>query len=115
MELQDKRINYIEFSVTDIAGAKAFYGDVFGWSFTDYGPEYCEFNDGRMKGGFETSGSPGRGGALVGLYGNDLEALSQTIVKAGGQITRPVFSFPGGRRFQFCDPSGNELAVWCEA
>lgn len=88
MENHDRRINYIEFQVRDLARAKAFYGGVFGWTFTDYGPTYCEFNDGFMKGGFEVSDMPNpAGGALVVLYGDDLAALQQSVVAAGGEIT----------------------------
>jgi predicted enzyme related to lactoylglutathione lyase len=110
---KDRCIDYIEFAVPDIARAKAFYGQAFGWSFTDYGPAYCEFTDGRMKGGFEKSEGPiSTGGPLVVLYGNDLAELQKKIEAAGGKIVRPVFEFPGGRRFHFTDPEGYELAVW---
>lgn len=112
---KDRCIDYIEFAVTDIARAKAFYGEVFGWRFVDYGPSYCEFTDGRMKGGFETSGPVTPGGPLVVLYGDDLEALQARIEAAGGTISKAVFAFPGGRRFHFTDPEGYELAVWTEA
>lgn len=114
MQNHDKCINYIEFSVTDIARAKAFYGQVFGWTFTDYGPMYCEFSDGQMKGGFEASTHVQTGGPLVVLYGNDLNALADAVQAADGRITKPVFDFPGGQRFQFCDPEGYELAIWNE-
>lgn len=109
---QDSAINYIEFNVTDIARAKDFYGKAFGWTFTDYGPDYCEFNDGHMKGGFDATLPVTSGGPLVVLYGTDLNALSSRIEEAGGKITKPVFDFPGGRRFHFTDPEGYELAVW---
>lgn len=115
MTHDDKTINYIEFGVRDIARAKAFYGQVFGWTFTDYGPGYCEFDDGRMKGGFDASTTPRPGGPLVVLYGKDLTSLSRAIKAAGGKITKPVFDFPGGKRFHFTDPDGSELAVWSEA
>ena len=109
---QDSAINYIEFNVTDIARTKDFYGKAFGWTFTDYGPDYCEFNDGHMKGGFDATLPVTSGGPLVVLYGTDLNALSSRIEEAGGKITKPVFDFPGGRRFHFTDPEGYELAVW---
>ena len=112
IENRDKAINYIEFAVKDMAQTKAFYQTVFGWQYTDYGPGYCEFNDGQMKGGFEVADTVQPGGALVVLYGTDLEALQQAVADAGGTITRTVFSFPGGERFQFQDPNGHELAVW---
>ncbi|MBT3790095.1 MAG: VOC family protein [Alphaproteobacteria bacterium] len=109
---QDSAINYIEFNVTDIARAKGFYGKAFGWTFTDYGPDYCEFNDGHMKGGFDATLPVTRGGPLIVLYGTDLDALSKRIEKAGGKIVKPVFDFPGGQRFHFTDSEGYELAVW---
>ena len=115
MPMNDKCINYVELKVTDIQRAKAFYGTAFGWGFTDYGPNYSEFNDGHMKGGFEFSDTvEPQGGPLVVLYGLDLETLQQSITDAGGTISAPVFEFPGGRRFHFKDPEGYELAVWSE-
>jgi len=106
------RIDYIEFNVTDIAASKAFYGAAFGWSFTDYGPDYCEFADGRLTGGFTTLGKPQPGGPLVILYADDLEASLAAVEHAGGAIVKPITAFPGGRRFHFADPDGYELAVW---
>ena len=111
---RDRTINYIEFNVADIARAKAFYGEAFGWAFTDYGPAYCEFSDGNMTGGFDASGPVVPGGPLVVLYGSDLEALMARVEAAGGTIVKPIFDFPGGRRFHFTDPEGYELAVWSE-
>lgn len=108
----DRKIDYVEFGVRDVAASKAFYGSVFGWSFTDYGPDYCEFNDGRLKGGFTTLSPVTPGGALIVLYGDDLSDISARIVDAGGTITKPVFAFPGGHRFHFTDRDGYELAVW---
>jgi len=109
---QDRRIDYIEFNVGDIARSKAFYGKAFGWSFTDYGPDYCEFTDGTMKGGFDGTGSVTTGGPLVVLYGENLEEFQQSVADAGGKVVKPIFAFPGGRRFHFTDPDGYELAVW---
>ena len=111
---RDRTINYIEFSVADIARSKAFYGKAFGWRFTDYGPDYCEFSDGHMKGGFDASGPVTLGGALPVLYGADLSELLTSIEEAGGKIVKPIFEFPGGRRFHFTDLDGYELAVWTE-
>jgi len=111
---RDRTIDYIEFEVTDIARAKAFYGAAFGWAFTDYGPDYCAFRDGRMAGGFARADTVRTGGPLVVLYGDDLAALEASVVAAGGRIVRPAFAFPGGRRFHFTDPDGHELAVWSE-
>jgi predicted enzyme related to lactoylglutathione lyase len=108
----DRQIDYVEMRVNDIAKTKAFYGSVFGWTFQDYGPDYCEFRDGRLTGGFTTEGTPQPGGPLVVLYGDDLEGLIDKVVKAGGEISTPTFDFPGGQRFHFIDPNGYELAVW---
>lgn len=117
----DQRIDYVEFSVGDIARSRAFYGTVFGWSFKDYGPSYCEFSDGRMTGGFALGGdgNPGgtikaAGGPLVILFASDLEATLQRMQGAGGKVAKPIFTFPGGRRFHFADPDGYELAVWSD-
>ena len=111
----DRCINYIEFNVADIGRAKAFYGAAFGWTFTDYGPTACEFSDGRMKGGFDASAPGGGGGPLVVLYAADLADVQAAVEAAGGSVTKPVFEFPGGRRFHFKDPDGYELAAWSEA
>lgn len=109
----DRRIDYVELNVGDIARSKNFYGDAFGWTFTDYGPDYCEFNDGRLKGGLTTTGPvQASGGPLVILYADNLEDTVTRVQKAGGEIVKPIFSFPGGRRFHFSDPDGYELAVW---
>ncbi len=112
---RDRSINYIEFAVADVARSKAFYGAAFGWTFTDYGPDYCEFSDGEMTGGFDGRGSVVLGGPLVVLYDSDLAGIQKRIEAAGGEIVKPVFDFPGGRRFHFTDPDGYELAVWTEA
>ena len=107
------RIDYIEFGATDIEQIKPFYHQVFGWVFTDYGPDYTSFEDGRIAGGFTTATPPGAS-PLVVLYASDLEATYQQVKAHGGQIRREIFDFPGGRRFHFLDPNGNELAVWSE-
>ncbi|HAL69036.1 VOC family protein [Pseudomonas sp. DE0010] len=109
---RDRQIDNIEFNVSDIARSKAFYAAVFGWTFTDYGPAYTEFSDGRLTGGF-TTGEPVRpGGPLIILYADDLQATQRRVEAAGGTVSRAVFAFPGGRRFHFTDPDGFELAVW---
>jgi predicted enzyme related to lactoylglutathione lyase len=110
----DRRIDYIELSVKSVADAKRFYGGAFGWSFEDYGPDYASFSDGRLTGGFQAAAAVKPGGPLVVIYAADLELLEQRVRQAGGTIIRPIFSFPGGRRFHFTDPSGNELAVWSD-
>ncbi|HTZ94784.1 MAG TPA: VOC family protein [Terriglobales bacterium] len=108
------RIDYIEFPATDIAKTKAFYEQAFGWKFTDYGPDYSSFEDGRLTGGFTKEGKVVHGGPLIVIYASDLAATEQKVRDAGGTIVKDAFSFPGGRRFHFADPSGNELAVWSE-
>ncbi|MFZ0819345.1 MAG: VOC family protein [Candidatus Acidiferrales bacterium] len=108
------RMDYIEFPATDIAKTKAFYIKVFGWKFTDYGPDYTSFEDGRISGGFTKERRVVNGGALIVLYASDLAACEAKVKAAGGKIVKPIFEFPGGRRFHFTDPSGNELAVWSE-
>ncbi len=111
-------IDYVEFYVRDLAEAKAFFTDAFGWQFTDYGETYSGIQDGKdgEMGGVTTEGYPReKGGALVILLTEDLKASYQSVTDAGGAITTEIFEFPGGRRFHFEDPSGNELAVWCKA
>ena len=111
---QNHQIDNIEFNVADIARSRKFYGDAFGWTFTDYGPEYCEFTDGRLTGGFTPGGPVKTGGPLVILYADDLAKAQKRVESAGGKITKPAFEFPGGRRFHFTDLDGYELAVWSE-
>ena len=114
---QNNKINYIEIPAQNIAATKAFFSDVFGWSFEDYGSEYCSFRGQGVDGGFFKSDlvvSTKNGSPLIVLYSNDLEATQNKIEQAGGKIIKPTFSFPGGRRFHFSDPNGNEFAVWSE-
>ena len=110
----DRAIDYIEFTAPDLAAIKKFYDSVFDWKFQDWGDEYVAFNDGRVDGGFARGDSPTGKGALVILYSTDLEAVQQKVLEAGGMIVKDTFSFPGGRRFHFADPAGNELAVWSD-
>ena len=110
----DRRIDYIELPATDISATQRFYTEVFGWNFEDYGPEYTSFFDGRLAGGFWKASKVAEGGVLVVLYAANLEAMLEKVKAAGGKIVKEIFSFPGGRRFQFQDPNGNELAVWSE-
>ncbi|MGQ3676431.1 VOC family protein [Xanthobacter sp. TB0139] len=114
MSPQPSRIDNIEFSVADIARSKAFYGQLFGWTFTDYSPSYTEFTDGRLKGGLCTGEEVRTGGPLVILYCEDLAQMQCAVEAAGGEICKPVFAFPGGRRFHFLDPDGYELAIWSD-
>ena len=108
------KINYIEFPVTDMVATKAFYNAAFGWTYVDYGPTYSAFTGAGIDGGFDGASErkPSTNGTLVVLRASDLEAAQTSVEKAGGLVTVPIFSFPGGRRFHFTDPSGNELAVW---
>ena len=110
----DRRIDYIEFPAADIARTKAFYIRVFGWKFTDYGPDYTSFEDGRLSGGFWKADEVTGGGPLVVIYAVDLAGMEAKVRAEGGTIVKEIFPFPGGRRFHFTDPSGNELAVWSD-
>ncbi len=110
----DRRIDYLEFTVPDVQVARRFFEAAFGWVFSDYGPDYQSFTDGRMDGGFTTGAPPSSGGVLVVLYASDLADTEARVAAHGGRITRPVYEFPGGRRFHFEDPTGRELAVWSE-
>lgn len=110
----NNHINYIEFKAKDLRVIKQFYSTVFEWKFKDYGPSYISFEDSGITGGFEYSDEPIVNGALIVLFHDNLEAIQQKIEAAGGTINVPIFSFPGGKRFQFIDPAGNELAVWTE-
>jgi predicted enzyme related to lactoylglutathione lyase len=115
---QTNKIYYIEFQASDLVKTKAFFEAVFGWTFTDYGPDYTSFADGRIAGGFARSdkrSSLSAGGALVVLLNQQLEETLRRVVDNGGTITQDIFSYPGGRRFHFTEPSGNELSVCAEA
>lgn len=110
----DRRIDNIEFVVSDIARSREFFGKAFGWTFTDYGQAYCEFSDGRMTGGLAKGSPVTPGGPLVILYTDDLAETQRRVEAAGARIVKSVFAFPGGRRFHFLDPDGYELAVWSD-
>jgi predicted enzyme related to lactoylglutathione lyase len=112
-----EKINYVELPARDLQAVKSFFEEVFGWRFTDYGPEYAAFDNAGLDGGFYKSdmfASSEKGGALVVFYSDDLESTQAKITRAGGDIIKPIFSFPGGRRFHFSDPNGNEYAVWSD-
>lgn len=114
---QHEKINYVEFPAKDLAATKAFFSGVFGWSFTDYGDAYVAFENEGLDGGFfqsEHTVSAANGSALIVFYSNDLEATQAKIEAQGGRIIEPTFEFPGGRRFHFADPNGNEYAVWSD-
>ena len=110
---EDGKVDYVELPGVDLGATKSFYAAAFGWTFTDYGPDYAAFNEG-LDGGFDADGAEAIKTPLVILYANDLEAMAARVAAAGGRLTKPIFSFPGGRRFHFADPAGNELAVWSE-
>lgn len=108
-------INYIEFPATDLERTRAFYGETFGWTFVDYGPRYLAVEGAGVDGGFTLDTKPcADGGVLVVLYHGELREIQARIRDMGGRITREIFAFPGGHRFHFRDPNGNELAVWSE-
>ena len=114
---EHKKINYVEFPAKDMEATKAFFTKAFGWSFTDYGPNYTAFSNEGLDGGFfksDLSASTDNGSALIIFYSKTLEQTQQQIEQAGGTIIKPIFSFPGGRRFHFSDPNGNEFAVWSD-
>lgn len=121
--MQEKRsrhnkVNYIEFAANDLEKTKEFFANVFGWDFTDYGPDYTAF-EGRsaVDCGFfraDLSSKTDNGGALVVFYSENLEETKCKIEQAGGTIVREIFPFPGGKRFHFTEPSGNEIAVWSD-
>ncbi|WP_173931077.1 VOC family protein [Chelativorans sp. Marseille-P2723] len=109
------KLDYIEMPApnSSLDSVKAFYANAFSWTFTDYGPSYSAFSEG-VDGGFDGSPSGGVQKPLLVLYSSELEETMQRVTDAGGLIVRPIFSFPGGRRFHFTDPAGNELAVWSD-
>src|SRR5436309_2349831 len=113
----DRRIDYIEFPARDLAATKRFYEEAFGWEFTDYGPDYTSFVDGRLAGGFVAGAKQIANSAsapLIVIYAADIQAMEKKVRACGGKIVKEIFEFPGGRRFHFTDPSGNELAIWSE-
>ena len=114
---EHEKINYVEFPASNLQATKSFFETAFNWSFIDYGPEYSAFSNQGIDGGFFKSplkSSSEQGAALVVLYSQDIEATQAKVETAGGVIVKPLFSFPGGRRFHFLEPSGNELAVWSD-
>jgi len=118
------KIDYIEFASVDLAHSKAFFEAVFSWQFEDFGPDYTAFSEGAgfsegigMSGGFyhaALSSKAEDGAALIVFYSDDLVATAKLIAAHGGTIVKPIFSFPGGRRFHFTEPMGNEFAVWSD-
>lgn len=114
---QNEKFNYVEFAASDLSSTKAFFEKAFGWSFVDYGPEYTAFSDQGLDGGFfkaDLCSTTANGAALLVFYSNNLENTLSKIIEADGKIIKPIFDFPGGRRFHFTEPSGNEFAVWSD-
>ncbi|AWY01190.1 glyoxalase [Marinomonas primoryensis] len=115
--MESNKINYVELPARDLALNKVFFSQVFGWGFKDYGPEYAAFENAGLDGGFfqaDFCSRPQSGAALVILFSDDLEGALNRVTSAGGTIEQEIFEFPGGRRFHFLDPCGNEWAVWGE-
>jgi predicted enzyme related to lactoylglutathione lyase len=109
---EDGRIDYVEMPGGDLPATKRFYTEAFDWRFTDYGPGYAAFDEG-LDGGFWADAEAAAKPVII-LFARDLEAMEAKVRAAGGEIVKPIFAFPGGRRFHFTDPAGNELAVWSE-
>ncbi len=110
---EENRIDYVEIPVTDLSKARDFFSALFGWSFEEWGDDYLSFNDGRLDGGFRRSAETAPAtGVLVVFFSADLERDFDRVQKLGATISEPVFSFPGGRRFHFVDPTGTEYAIW---
>ncbi|MEM0911746.1 MAG: VOC family protein [Pseudomonadota bacterium] len=115
---EHKKLNYVEFAAHDLEATKAFFNTVFNWEFVDYGPEYTSFSNQGLDGGFykaEMASTTKNGGALLVFYSKDIESTLEEVKKAGGEIIEDIFDFPGGCRFHFKEPSGNEFAVWSES
>ena len=114
---EHEKISYVEFPARNLQATKEFFTQVFGWSFQDFGAEYTAFSNQGIDGGFfksELSSSTNNGAALIVFYSNNLELTLENIIRADGHIIKPIFPFPGGRRFHFTEPSGNEFAVWSD-
>lgn len=114
---EHEKINYVEFPAKELEATKAFFTEVFAWEFVDYGPDYTAFSDEGLDGGFfraELSSSAQNGAALIVFYSKELEKTQSKIEQAGGTILQEIYEFPGGRRFHFAEPSGNEFAVWSD-
>jgi len=112
--METSRIDYIEFKSSNLEQTKAFYAQTFGWTFTDYGPTYTSFSKSGVAGGFELTSETIVNGVLIVLYHKNLIEIKDKVMANGGLVTKEIFEFPGGKRFHFTDPSGNELAIWSE-
>ncbi|MBB3166965.1 VOC family protein [Simiduia aestuariiviva] len=114
---EHEKLNYVEFPAADLAATKAFFTAAFGWRFTDYGPDYVAFDQQGLEGGFyraDLASTAQQGGALLVFYSTNLSDTEAKVVSACGTINKPTFEFPGGKRFHFLEPSGNEFAVWSD-
>jgi predicted enzyme related to lactoylglutathione lyase len=106
-------IDLIEFpvkSAEQLKQTKNFFSEVFDWEYTDWGDDYSDTTDSGASSGVNADG--GATMPLTVIYSEDLEKTKELVVKHGGKIIVDTYSFPGGRRFHFTEPSGNELAVW---
>jgi predicted enzyme related to lactoylglutathione lyase len=110
---EDGKLDYLELPAAALGATKDFYSRAFGWTFVDYGPTYAAFDQG-LDGGFDADAAERTRTPLPVLYAHDLEAMADKVTAAGGTIVKPIYAFPGGRRFHFTDPAGTELAVWSE-
>ena len=114
---EHEKINYVEYPAKDIGATKRFFETAFGWTFADYGPDYAAFSNQGLDGGFYQSdlvSVSAKGAALLVFYSQNLESTQSKVTQAGGIICKAIFLFPGGRRFHFTEPSGNEFAVWSD-
>jgi len=112
----ENRIDYVEVPVNDLKKTRAFFEDLFGWTFQAWGDEYMSFSDGRLDGGFRLAAEAlPPGGVLIVFFSEDLERDVERVQELGATISQEIFSFPGGRRFHFIDPGGTEFAIWGES
>jgi len=115
--MTNNKIDYIEMPVKNLAQSKAFFAQLFGWTYTDYGDTYCSIDNAGIGAGMvemERDFNTAKGTAFVVMYSDQLEQKCQDVIDAGGKITQEIFSFPGGRRFHFSDLNGNEYAIWSD-
>lgn len=111
----ENRIDYVEIPVTDLAKARDFFAAMFGWTFREWGDDYMSFKDGRLDGGFRRAEEPpSQESVLLVFYSEDLERDVDRVKALGATISEDIFPFPGGRRFHFIDPTGNQYAIWSE-
>jgi len=114
---EHEKINYVEYPAKNLTATKQFFNFAFGWTFVDYGPDYTAFSNQGLDGGFfksELTSTSDKGAALIVFYSQNLEATEIKVRQVGGLISKEIFSFPGGRRLHFIEPSGNEFAVWSD-